>query len=290
MKKILFAAMAAALSFATTAAQGQALAKDYFGHVQNPSGGKAQSIGSYAQGCIAGAETLPETGPTWQAMRLSRNRNHGHPVLIDFVKDLSKFAATQEGFAGLYIGDMSQPRGGPMLSGHASHQIGLDADIWALAPKRLNLSRNERENISSVSLVTDDFKSVNGNFTQAHYNILKKAASDPRVARIFITPAVKLKICDVTSGNPDWLGKLRPWWGHNYHFHVRLKCPSGSSNCKDQWPVEKGDGCDHAREFYGMHITKTIPLPKNDNKDEEPKKPVVKNLDWLPKQCAALVK
>ena len=96
---------------------------------------KPQAIGSYARGCLAGGVELAENGPTWQAMRLSRNRNWGHPVLIDFVKTLSQTAAKQEGWAGLYVGDMSQPRGGPMLTGHRSHQIGLDVDIWMLPPK-----------------------------------------------------------------------------------------------------------------------------------------------------------
>jgi penicillin-insensitive murein DD-endopeptidase len=45
-------------------------------------------IGSYAKGCAAGLVELPETGPTWQAMRLSRNRNFGHPVMIEYLMDL----------------------------------------------------------------------------------------------------------------------------------------------------------------------------------------------------------
>lgn len=266
--------------------QSEPLAKAYFGHIQNPNAGAPQSIGSYAKGCMSGAAQLPETGPTWQAMRLSRNRNYGHPVLIDFIEDLSRFAATQPGWAGLYVGDMSQPRGGPMLTGHASHQIGLDVDIWALPPKRLNLSRGERESLSSVSMVTDDLKAISGNFNQGHINILAQAARDPRVARIFVTPAAKLQICAVTTGNPDWLGKIRPWWGHDYHFHVRLKCQPGSSGCVNQDPVPRGDGCNYAREFYGMYIAKTIPVPPSPPSPPSP--PLT--LGRLPAQCAALVK
>ena len=68
-------------------------------------------------------------GPTWQAMRLSRNRRWGHPTMIKLIEKLSRDAVA-DGWPGLLIGDISQPRGGPMLTGHASHQIGLDADIW----------------------------------------------------------------------------------------------------------------------------------------------------------------
>ena len=69
------------------------------------------------------------TAPTWQVMRLSRNRNWGHPKLVAFLERLAE-KAKKVGWNGLLVGDMSQPRGGPMLTGHASHQVGLDADIW----------------------------------------------------------------------------------------------------------------------------------------------------------------
>ena len=117
------------------------IAKKQFGAMKAPAQLPPAPFGSYAKGCLAGGEQLPETGPTWQAMRLSRNRNWGHPDTIDFLEDLSAFAATQPGWKGLYIGDISQPRGGPMLTGHASHQMGLDADIWMLPPNRLDLNR-----------------------------------------------------------------------------------------------------------------------------------------------------
>ncbi len=287
MKKLIAALVASVLVLGGTRLNAEPLAKDVFGHIQNPSQGPARAIGSYSRGCLAGGVALEETGPTWQAMRLSRNRNYGHPVLVDFIKELANFASQQEGWAGLYVGDMNQPRGGPMLTGHASHQSGMDVDFWALPPQRLNLTRAERENLSSISMVSGDFKQLT-NFNQGHYNILRRAAQDPRVARIFITPAVKIKMCEVTSGNPDWLGKIRPWWGHNYHFHVRLKCPSGSPQCENQTPVPAGDGCDWAEEFYGMHITKTIPVPPADPNAPTPPAPVRKTVAWLPQQCHAL--
>ena len=109
-------------------------AKHLFGAVERGSKQRPAPHGSYAKGCVAGAEQLAATGPTWQAMRLSRNRNWGHPIAIDFIQDLSAKAARQSGWNGLYIGDISQPRGGPMLTGHASHQIGLDIDIWMRLP------------------------------------------------------------------------------------------------------------------------------------------------------------
>jgi hypothetical protein len=156
----------------------QPLAKQLFGAATGASKQRATAYGSYAKGCAAGSEQLPETGPTWQAMRLSRNRNWGHPETIDFIKKLSAFAAKQPGWKGLYIGDISQPRGGPMLSGHRSHQIGLDVDIWMLPASRVNLSRQKRENISSISLRRSNGAFVNDNWSRTHHRIIKQAATD----------------------------------------------------------------------------------------------------------------
>ena len=91
---------------------------------------RSRSIGSYARGCVAGAAAIPVDGENWQVMRLSRNRNWGHPQLIGFLQRFATRLPEINGWPGLLVGDISQPRGGPMLTGHASHQIGLDADIW----------------------------------------------------------------------------------------------------------------------------------------------------------------
>ena len=104
-------------------------AKRLFGQVARPAPLEARSIGAYSRGCLAGAVAMPVDGPAWQVMRLTRNRNWGHPELIAFLERLAT-AGKRVGWPGLLVGDMSQPRGGPMITGHASHQIGLDADIW----------------------------------------------------------------------------------------------------------------------------------------------------------------
>ena len=146
----------------------QPLAKELFGSKANPSAHKPAPFGSYAKGCLAGGVELPETGPRWQAMRLSRNRNWGHPEAIRFIDRLSQ-DAVKAGWNGLYIGDISQPRGGPMLTGHRSHQMGLDIDIWMKPAFNLRLSRGERERISSISVLSADRRSVNRFWTAAHH-------------------------------------------------------------------------------------------------------------------------
>lgn len=276
-------------------AAGQQLANQLFGAMRAGSEQPPAAIGYYSKGCAAGLVQLPETGPTWQAMRLSRNRNWGHPEMIRFLQELS-VEARRQGWAGLYVGDISQPRGGPMTSGHSSHQVGLDADIWMLPPRRVNLSRGERERISSISVRTADQRSINNNWTQAHYNIMKAAALDDRVDRIFVAAAVKIEMCrTATRRDRRWLQKIRPLYGHNTHFHVRLRCPAGSRNCRTQTPTVRelsngGDGCDDTLMWW---VTDYL-APPDPNAPKEPAPPRRRGareftMDDLPRQCRAVL-
>jgi len=260
-------------------------ARQLFGAKPNASQQSTAPFGGYAKGCLAGGVQLAETGPTWQAMRLSRNRNWGHPQAIDFVQKLSRFAATQPGWEGLYIGDISQPRGGPMLTGHRSHQLGLDIDIWMLPPKRLNLSRAERESLSSISLRRANGAYTNDNYTRQHHEIMKAAAKDPRVARIFVFPGAKVRMCKEEKGDRSWLRKIRPWYGHHYHFHVRLKCPKGASGCADQAAPPAGDGCADAEQW----VQNILNPPPPDPNAPPPKPRRELRMQDLPRQCVAVL-
>jgi penicillin-insensitive murein endopeptidase len=262
------------------------LAKAAFGAARVGSSQKSAPLGGYARGCLAGSEQLAETGPTWQAMRLSRNRNWGHPELVDMVQNLSKVAAAQPGWNGLYVGDMSQPRGGPMLTGHRSHQVGLDADIWMLPATNLNLSVTERENISSISTRRSSGAFTNSSWSRAHHNIIKAAAKDKRTARIFVFPGAKVQMCKDEKGNRDWLRKVRPWYGHHYHFHVRLTCPRGAKGCKDQTPPPAGDGCADAQQWVNNILN---PPPPNPNPTPRKKRREFTVAD-LPQQCSNVLR
>jgi penicillin-insensitive murein endopeptidase len=289
---MIFRAVLSALVLLTQPASAENLANRLFGSMTNASAQNPMPVGSYARGCAAGLVQLPESGPTWQAMRLSRNRNWGQPQLIEFLQQLS-VAATKVGWAGLYIGDISQPRGGPMTSGHASHQIGLDADVWMLPPRRLNLTRAEREEISSIPVRSADQRSVTENWTPDHKALLQAAASDPRVDRIFVAAAVKIEMCrTATTADRKWLQKIRPVAGHDTHFHVRLKCPKGAKLCKPQTPTvaelsNGGSGCDDTLMWW---VTDYLNPPKSAKVPKDPDAPVVKGprqftMADLPKQC-----
>jgi penicillin-insensitive murein DD-endopeptidase len=219
-------------------------AKELFGAKERPASLHARAIGFYSRGCLAGGQALPVDGPHWQAMRLSRNRNWGHPRLLDYLQWLAREAAQKDGWPGLLVGDLSQPRGGPMLTGHASHQVGLDADVWLTPMPSRRLSAQEREAMSAVEVVRagGPYRVNEQVWTDAHFRVIRRAASHPEVERIFVAPGIKHKLCEQAGSDRSWLAKVRPYWGHNYHMHIRLACPPGEP-CRSQDPVPRGDGC-----------------------------------------------
>lgn len=214
-----------------------------------------QSIGSYSSGCVAGAVALPVSGPGYQVMRLSRNRYYGHASLVQFIQNLGQ-AVADEKMGSLLVGDLGQPRGGPTPSGHRSHQTGLDVDIWFLLGRRPEgrlLTVAEREALGAPSMLDAGSDGVDYHrWTHAHEKILRTAALQPEVDRIFVNPAIKQELCKHKSDASDsaWLRKIRPWWKHDDHFHVRLKCPDTSPYCEKQLPVSQGDGCDASLAWW----------------------------------------
>lgn len=289
MRLLTLAFLSLAAPFATASAMAEPPAKQLFAAKAQASRQRPAPWGGYARGCLAGARQLPDTGPTWQVMRPGRNRNWGHPVTIDFIRDLSAFAAGLPGWSGLYIGDMSQPRGGPMLTGHRSHQIGLDVDIWMRPARDLTLSRQRRETFPPISMRRNKGAYVNANWTRQNHAILRAAARDPRVARIFVFPGAKVQMCNDEAGDRRWLRKIRPWWGHYYHFHVRLKCPRGARGCVDQPPPPPGDGCKEARKWVDDILNPPPPRPR-DPKAPPPKKRREYTLADLPGQCVSVLR
>jgi penicillin-insensitive murein DD-endopeptidase len=260
-------------------------AKELFSAVKMPTGKAARSIGFYAKGCLAGAKALPIDGAAWQVMRLSRNRNWGHPNLIALIEKLAVEARAHDGWPGLLVGDISQPRGGPMPTGHASHQVGLDADIWLTPMPEERLSAQQREELSATSMLADDMVSLDPHaWTDAHVRVIKRAASYPIVERIFVHPAIKKALCEAAAHESDrsWLHKVRAYWGHNDHFHLRISCPTGSP-CRAQPPLSSDDGCGKELTRWLALVAPKPPAPKP-AKPAHPPRPEI-TLDQLPAEC-----
>jgi penicillin-insensitive murein endopeptidase len=257
-------------------------AKELFGRKLLPAAMPTRVVGFYAKGCIAGAEALPINGDSWQVMRLSRNRYWGHPDMVALVERLAAKAHKEAGWSGILVGDMSQPRGGPMITGHASHQVGLDADIWLTPMPKHKLSRNEREDMSAVMMVRQDRLDVDTHaWTPTHLNVIRAAANEPAVERIFVNAAIKKALCREAKGDRNWLSKVRPMYGHDYHFHIRIKCPPGSTECESQPPPTESEGCSAGDLAYWFKDS--VLHPKPPKVPPTPKPPMT--LAQLPAAC-----
>jgi penicillin-insensitive murein endopeptidase len=255
-------------------------AKELFGRKLAPAPLAARAIGFYAKGCLAGGVALPINGKTWQVMRLSRNRNFGHPKLVRLLERLSE-QGPKVGWPGLLVGDLAQARGGPMLTGHASHQVGLDADIWLTPMPDRELTRAEREEMSATDMLRADKKDVDPKvWTPAHVGIIRAAAKEPEVERIFVNAAIKKALCRDAGADRSWLYKVRPMWGHNYHFHIRMRCPDGEGDCKPQEPPAHAEACGADLDWWFRDAVLNPPPPK-----EPPKPRTGPRMADLPAAC-----
>ena len=271
--------------------KGKALAKVLFSAKKAGAAMAPRAIGWYAKGCLAGGVRLDDAGPAWQTMRPSRNRAWGHPKLVRLLKRLATEAQKEDGWPGLLVGDIAQPRGGPMITGHASHQVGLDADVWLNPMPDRVLTYREREDISAKSVLDETRLAVDPKlFTDKHVAIIKRAASYRDVQRIFVHPAIKKALCERAGKDRSWLAKVRPLWGHHYHFHIRTYCPN--DGCRAQPAVGGDDGCGKEVENWLKSIAKSLkpkPEPKTAKKWIPPSERRKITMDELPAACQAVL-
>jgi len=265
-------------------------AKQLFGTVKTAAPLAARALGWYAKGCLSGAKSLEVNGQGWQVMRLSRNRYWGHPKLVALVEKLARETTEAKEWPGLLVGDMSQPRGGPMTSGHASHQVGLDADIWLTPMPDHTLTNREREDMSAVSMLANAGAVDPKVFGEGQVKLIKRAASYPEVERILVHPAIKKALCEAAGKDRGWLVKVRPYFSHYYHFHMRIGCPKGSTNCQAQPPVPGDDGCGTELADWLKRVApkKGPPTPSAKPGKPSPKKPELTLAD-LPPECKAVL-
>lgn len=85
--------------------------------------------------------------------------------------------------------------------------MGLDADIWLRLGR---LSAQDAQNPAGMGLLVVDRKKQRVDdrlWTEDHENLIRLAAEDKQVARIFVNPAIKLKLCQTVRGDRRWLQK-----------------------------------------------------------------------------------
>jgi penicillin-insensitive murein endopeptidase len=266
-----------------TAATDEAPAAELFAAQPMPTKEYARVFGTYTSGCIGGAQQLALDAPQWQVLNPSRNRAWGHPNLIRFIQRLAAGIAA-DGHRGLLVGDLAQPRGGPLPSDHNSHQVGLDADIWLTPLPAQRFTSEQLESFEPPSFVDIGRLVVTPQFGDAQYDMLKRAASSGDVERIFVSPPIKRALCRRAPANDrEWLRKVRPWRGHMAHMHVRIACPPDSDDCKAQDEPPEGDGC-------GAELQSWFDKPgwaRESNGRYEPEKAI--RMKSLPAACRRLL-
>jgi len=230
--------------------------------VEAPTDSPPRSIGQTNSGCVAGAHALPLEGAGYQVMHIERNRFYGHPQLVRTIESLGQKAAAR-GLGVLQIGDLGQPRGGPMSFGHRSHQTGLDVDIWFnLDPKFYAGANLLRSNVNAPSMLNASKKGLNrAAWKPGHITLLELAANLPAVDRIFVNAYIKKELCERAEGDREWLRKIRPWYYHDDHFHLRIACPADSPACDNQEPIPAGEGCDASLNWWFNHQPSSTPTP-----------------------------
>jgi len=235
-------------------------------------------VGGPGGGCIAGAMELPADGPGYQTIRASQSWFWGHPATIMALETLG-IRAQAAGLPTLYMNDISRPRGGPMAGIHASHQLGLDADVWLDVLPKPALSPAARDTVEVASLVTPDGRGIDpARWSAGHVTLLRLAAGLPGVDRILVNPAIKRQLCQTPMADRTWLRLIRPWYGHAAHMHIHFRCPANQPECRDQAPPPPGEGCDASLAWWFEQLD-APPKPA-----EAPRPPPP-----LPAACAAIM-
>ncbi len=219
---------------------------------RKPAKGVASAIGGYSSGCVRGAVLIPLHGKGFEVMRPGRRRNFGHPVLVDYLKKIAgKLEAAKIG--PMLIGDLGQPKGGPSPRGHASHQSGLDVDIWFWHPdlaERRHLSKRERSRLSARRVVNPKTKEFTSDWSDEVAELLRIAVSEPEVSMVLVNPLIKQRLCEERNLDAKVLRIIRPWYGHADHMHVRMHCPAADKLCIPQKAIAEGDGCDQLSWWF----------------------------------------
>ena len=289
--KLLVAALFPGLFLTLAQSRGSDLINPW-AEVREPITSPALVIGGYTSGCIKGAVSLKQDEGLFELMRKSRHRYFAHPQMRRFIKSLA-YEVQQRKFGKLLVGDLAQARGGPSTTGHASHQNGLDGDFWfwldSVATER-PLKMSEEESLSALSMLNDNQTAVNPRrFKDKHVQLLQFVAAQPEVERVFVHPVIKRTLCKRT-GNAPWLSKIRPWWGHHYHFHARLSCPDDQLSCKSQSPPSSSHECGAGLAWwFSKEAAEQTRKNREKYRQQTPEQRLRKKLAKVPKECKTLL-
>lgn len=209
----------------------------------------SEAIGYYSSGSLSNAVSIDEYRDSKTLVKLFRNRGqlYGVQELAEALDSLSHYMRSLfPTIEVLQIGDMAAKSGGK-IPRHKSHQNGLDADIvyYRVNEKAQSPTKTEWGEYFVVS------KKLVSNFhARRNWEAFKYLVNHFEVNRILVDGAVKRRMCSLakslgeSTSHREVLRRLRiENTVHRTHYHLRLKCPQGSPNCRAQSEPPNGSGC-----------------------------------------------
>jgi penicillin-insensitive murein endopeptidase len=203
-----------------------------------------QAIGFYSNGRLHAASSLAMDGPGYMHFNVERNRHYGTAGLITLLESAAaEIREKRPEGERLQIGDIAAEHGG-VVSGHVSHQNGLDADLIYFRLDHLEAWASGDHFVTPKGTLSDNFD------TERNFELIHILVASGRVNRIFMDPVIKKGFCSYAAAHgginsaADTLRRMSPYPNHQDHMHVRLTCPPTSPQCQAQTPeVPAGDGC-----------------------------------------------
>jgi penicillin-insensitive murein endopeptidase len=202
--------------------------------ISGASYGQISLIGSPNAGRIQHPARLPDEGKGWLKLFLPRDRAWGSAALVRLLRGAgNEIENLFPGRSRLQVGDMSAAEGGK-ISGHRSHQNGLDAD---LAYYDLNDLEQDPQLTTGFALDMVQKGTVSPRFDlERNWHLIRILAQDPAVQRIFIDRHLISALCfyalEQTQADLALIfAKLGHFANHSDHLHVRLNCPAHQRRC-----------------------------------------------------------
>ncbi len=246
-------------------------AKELFARKATPFPGPARSIGGYADGCLGGALRAADHGPRLAGDAAIAQSQLGQSEAHRLPRTIRPQRARRSAGTACWSATCRSRAAARCITGHASHQIGLDADIWFTPMPDHVLSREEREFNGAVNMVRSrsSRRRSQGMDATRSTQLVRAAAQDPVVTRIFVNAAIKKAMCSEAGiGSRMAVRRCGRGGATPNTFMSASRCPADSPECKPQPPPDAGDGCGHELDYW-FKDSMLHPTPPLDSAEAE---------------------
>jgi penicillin-insensitive murein endopeptidase len=175
----------------------------------------------------------------------SGNVRYGLPVLTNMLERSAQEVAKKFPGSVLNVGHLSR-QGGGEVDRHASHESGRDADVGFYV-----------RSAQGKPLLSDSFVTFEGDGKATHWPgaffddarnwaLISAWVTDPkaRISHIFVASPLRERLLayarkvgahpDIRDRAAELLAQPRGSLPHDDHFHIRISCPKGMSECIEQ--------------------------------------------------------